>query len=328
MQIVRFSSFADTEYIFKQKLAGHDVRYIPEPLTRETAAQAADAEAISVFVDCDVSKPVLDALPKLRLIVSESSGIDHIDAAAAGERGIVVKNVPGYGAHAVAEFAFALMLMVSRRLYSAASAVREQGAYDIRATRGFDLHGKTLGVVGTGRIGKQVIAIGTGFGMNMLAYDVHPDVEHAAKSGYEYTDLKTLVSRSDIITLHVPYTNDSHHLIDADMFSSMKEGAVLINTARGELVDTAALVGALKAGRLSGAGLDVLEEERSLKSEASIIKNPEAATAMRALLADHILMELPNVVVTPHIAFHSKEADEDRVSRAVDEIISFANSAR
>jgi D-lactate dehydrogenase len=284
--------------------------------------QLADgADAIAVFVDCDVSRPVLEKLKTAKCIVTESTGMDHIDAEAAKDFGIQVKNVPGYGTYAVAEFTFALMLMVTRRMYHAAAEVKMQGVFDVQAARGSDLHGKTLGVIGTGKIGRQVVEISKGFGMKVIAYDAMPDQDFARSLGFTYTDIPTVLSQSDIITLHIPYLPHTKHMINAEAFSKMKEGVFLINTARGELVDTEALVEALRVGRVAGAGLDVLEDERALKNPSGNLRDERIA---RTLLSDHIVMQMPNVIVTPHIAFHSKEADEDRVSRAVQEILSSA----
>lgn len=323
MKIVRYSSFKDTEYVFSSLLPGHEIVFVPAPLSVSNVALADGADAIAVFVDCDVSRPVIEKISTAKLVVTESTGVDHIDTAAATERGITVKNVPGYGTYAVAEFTFALLLMVARRMYHAAVQVKMQGVFDVQAARGIDLHGKTLGVIGTGKIGKQVIEIAKGFGMHVLAYDVAPDNEYAQKMGFTYADIPTVAAQSDIVTLHMPYLPQTKHVINAEMFSKMKEGVILINTARGELVDTEALVEALRVGRVAGAGLDVLEDERALKNPTGNIRDENVA---RTLLSDHIVMQMPNVVVTPHIAFHSKEADEDRVSRAVSEILAFGAS--
>ncbi len=321
MHITRFSSFKDTEEFFTRAFNGHELTFIPEPLSLATAHMAHDADIISVFVDCDVSKEVLDALPNVKLIVTESTGVDHIDMAYAKERGITVASVPGYGVNAVAEFTFGLLLNLSRNIMFSADQVRERGIFDVKAFQGFDLCGKTLGVVGTGRIGTHVIEVARGFGMNIVAFDVHPDQERATALGFSYLPLPELAAKADVITLHVPYLPETHHLIDASIFEVMKKGVILINTARGEVVDTIALVDALKSGRIAGAGLDVLEGEHELHTadKNGLLDVPEGHD-LRPLLGDRMLMDMPNVIVTPHIAFHSREADQDRVSKAVQEI--------
>ena len=324
MKIVRFSSFKDTEALFTGALAGHEITFVPEPLSLANVQLAAGAEVIAVFVDCDVSKAVIERLPSVKLIVAESTGVDHIDMAAAKERGISVANVPGYGVSSVAEFTFGLMLNLSRHINLASQEVRDIGKFDVRAFQGFDLQGKTLGIVGTGRIGSHVAEIGRGFGMKVIAFDVHPDAARAAELGFTYVTLSELAAQSDIVTLHVPYMPETHHLINADLFARMKMGVLIVNTARGEVIDTVALVEALKSGKVAGAGLDVLEGERELHKEGAIIKmQVSEGHDLRPLIGDHMLMDMPNVIVTPHIAFHSKEADTDRVSRAVGAITEY-----
>lgn len=325
MKIVRFSSFKDTEGLFTSALIGHEVVFIPEPLSLENAHRAEGAEVIAVFVDCDVSRAVIDALPSVKLIVAESTGVDHIDVKHAKERGIRVGNVPGYGVSAVAEFTFGLILNLSRHIHLASEQVRENGKFDVRAFQGFDLAGKTLGIVGTGRIGTHVAEIARGFGMKVIAFDVRPDQERAAAIDFSYVDLLELAALADIVTLHVPYIPGTHHLINAEVFARMKTGVILINTARGEVVDTVAFVEALKSGKIAGAGLDVLEGERELHKEEKLIMDVAEGHDLRPLVGDHILMDMPNVIVTPHIAFHSKEADVDRVSRAVLVVMEYIN---
>ncbi len=323
MKIVRFSSFADTEPLFTTALTGHEVVFVPEPLSAKTAPLAAGAEAIAVFVDCNLSKEVIDLLPSVKLIVAESTGVDHIAMDYAKERGIRVANVPGYGVNAVAEFTFGLLLNLSRNIYLASEQVREHGTFDVRAFQGFDLEGKTIGIVGMGRIGSHVAQIAHGFGMQVIGYDPHPDEKRAAEIGFTYVTLPELAEKSDVITLHVPYIPETHHLINAELFARMKKGVILINTARGEVMDTAAFVEALRGGKVAGAGLDVLEGERELHREGELIMEVAEGHDLRPLIGDHMLMDMPNVIVTPHIAFHSKEADADRVSRAVGEITKY-----
>jgi D-lactate dehydrogenase len=325
MKVVRFSSFADTEALFAATLSGHEIIFVKEPLNRDTASKALGADAVSVFVDCDASGDVIALMPTVKCIVTESTGTDHIDLAAAKARSITIKSVPGYGAYTVAEFTFALLLMVTRRMYAAAKQVKETASFDTHSERGMDLHGKTIAVVGTGRIGKHVIEIARGFGMRVLAYDTMPDPVFAQAQQFTYGTLDSILAEADVISLHVPYMPETHHMISAATFSRMKRGAILINTARGELVDTLALVEALSTGQLGGAGLDVIEGERSMRGEIQEVLHPSSRGQI--LLGDHVLMQMGNVVVTPHIAFHTKEADEDRVTRAALAIKEFAASA-
>jgi len=262
-------------------------------------------EVLSFFVSAHIGSEELDALPKLKCIATRSTGFDHIDVAECKKRGIVVMNVPAYGAETVAEYAFALMLALTRKVHQAAHWVETQKAkYDMYALRGTDLNEKTLGVIGTGRIGKEVIRIAQGFNMNVVAYDIYEDKEYAEKMGYTYTTLEELLEQADIITLHCPCTPETQHTINKENISEIKKGAFLINTARGELVETDAVIEALENGTLQGAALDVLEEEKGATFEKGRSRKEEINTIVKSKK----LQEMPNVILTPHNAFNSKEA--------------------
>lgn len=287
---------------------GHTVDFREEPLTPETFTLAADADIISVFVKSEVRQPVIDLLPNLKLIATRSMGFDHIDVAYAKTKGIRAVNVTTYASHPVAEFAFALLLTVTRRIYHAYDQLRDGTDFDIRGLKGFNLYGKTLGVAGTGRIGKNVATIAKGFGMQVLAYDVKPDEAFAAEHGVRYVPLPELVAYSDIISVHVPYLKETHHLFDRALFGQMKKGVIFINTARGEVVDTHALIAALRDGTVWGAGLDVLEAERQFHEEQREVAEDRGNIDYELLTANHVLIDMPNVIVTPHIAFETVEA--------------------
>ncbi len=291
--------------------SGHDVQFFDEKLTPEAIDKAAGADVISVFVNSEIRAPLIDRLPDLKLIATRSMGYDHIDVEYARGKGIPVVNVTTYAAHPVAEFTFALLLCVTRRIYHAYNQLREGTDYDIRGLGGFNLFGKTIGVAGTGRIGRNVVTIARGFGMNVIAFDAAPDAAFAAEQGFEYVPLDQLVSQSDIISVHVPYNKETHHLFNAEMFAQMKKGVILINTARGEIIDTHALVAALQDGTIWGAGLDVLEEERAFKEERAAVAGNKEGIDYRLLTANHILIDMPNVIVTPHIAFETAEAMQE-----------------
>ncbi len=257
----------------------------------ELIAAARDAEILLMRDQFGrVTAAVLDACPHLGLIVTRSAGYDHIDLAAARERGVVVCNVPDYGAHMIAELAFGLMLAVARNVCRGHDRYRQVRRFDDTGLGGVELYGKTLGVVGSGRIGRHAIRIGRGFGMNVLACDVAPDDSLAAALGFHYGTLDEVLAGSDFITIHVPLRDDTHHLIDAPALRRVKPGAILVNTSRGALVDTAALQEALAAGRLRGAGLDVLEDERTVYHDFG----------------------QANVVITPHLGWYTEEA-RDRI---------------
>jgi D-lactate dehydrogenase len=237
-----------------------------------------------------VTAGVLDACPRLKLIVTRSAGYDHIDLEAARARGIVVCNVPDYGAHMIAEHAFGLMLAVARNICRGHERYQRLQRFDDTGLGGVELYGKTLGVIGTGRIGRHSIRIGMGFGMAVLAYDVVQDESLAAEMGVQYRPLDEVLANADFVTLHVPLLEHTRHLIDAQALAGIKPGAILVNTSRGGVVDTQALKDALASGRLRGAGLDVLEGERTVYHDFG----------------------QANVVVTPHLGWYTQEA-RDRI---------------
>jgi len=280
---------------------------LPDEMHRAPAAVLRDAEIASVFIYSKASAGVLRQTKKLKLIATRSTGYDHIDLAACRKKNILVANVPHYGENTVAEHTFALILALSRRVHQA--YVRTiRGDFSFMGLQGFDLKGKTLGVVGTGRIGLHVVRMAAGFGMKVVAFDVFKNGLMAETLGFTYAPLDELLAQSDIVTLHAPYSPATHHLINKRNIARMKKGALLINTARGGLVDTDALTRALDSGHLGGAGLDVLEGEDLIKEENQILSKQYPAGKLKTLLQNHILMHRENVVITPHIGFNSYEA--------------------
>lgn len=298
--------------------------FLTHQLSVEDCERCANYDAIAVFIGTKVNSTALQALPNLKLILTMSTGFDHIDLDACRQRGITVCNVPHYGENTVAEHTFALILSLSRKLH-AAYFQGLRGEYVIRTLRGFDLYGKTLGVVGAGSIGLHVIRIARGFGMRVLAFDTRPQHLLAEVLGFNYTDMDTLLAESDIVTLHVPATPATHHLINRDTLSRMKRGALLINTARGAVVDTEALLWALEEGILAGAGLDVIEGEEYITEESALLKKPLAEPTLRQLVQARLLLRRENVVFTPHIAFNSQEAVERILDTTLENLRAFLN---
>lgn len=283
-----------------------------------------ELEIISNFVASPINAETLKFFPNLKYVTTRSTGYDHIDLKACRERNIQVSNVPTYGENTVAEFTFALILSLSRKIYPAVKRIREEGKFQSSGLQGFDLKGKVLGVVGTGHIGARAIKMAKGFDMKVLAYDPYPKAELAKEMGFEYRELNQLLGESDIVTLHVPYMPATHHLINKDNIKLFKKGSWLINTARGGLVDTAVLVSALQDGTLAGAGLDVLEEEGFIKDELNLVSGGHPnEQQLRTILADHELMQMPNVLVTPHTAFNTREAMERILDTTVSNIQEF-----
>ena len=305
------------------RLDGHLVEFTDRALTPSTAMQAADADAVSVFIYSRIDRAALDALPRLRCVATRSTGFDHIDTAACRERGIVVSNVPHYGENTVAEHTFALILALSRKVHKAYVKVRA-GDFSLDELVGFDIKGKTLGVVGAGHIGLHVIKIARGFGMRVLAYDTRPHRFLPEVMDFAYVDLPDLYAASDIVSLHAPYTPQTHHMINRDSLKQFKPGAILINTARGALVETEALIEALDEGRLGGAGLDVIEGEEDLAEEEQLLRNSPHVESLRRVIEGHVLLRKENVVFTPHNAFNSIEATERILETTADNLAAFA----
>jgi D-lactate dehydrogenase len=311
MKIVFFEVSKTEQSILSQPFSGAEVSFYEDKLNESTVDKAKDAEIVCVFKDSVVDGSVIDAIPNLKFIATRTTGFDFIDCEYAKAKGIKVSNVPAYGSETVAEFAFALLLTLSRKIREANNALKENGNYSIpKDVQGFDLDKKTLGVIGTGKIGKNVIHIAHGFNMNVLAYDLYPDLNFAKENNFAYKSLEDVLAGSDIVTLHAPYTKENHHLINKNNISLIKKGAYLLNTARGELIETEALVHALEDGTIAGAGLDVLEEEGKFK-KGDIIP----------------MLEMRNVVMTPHVAFNTREAEARIMQTTVENIQGFISNS-
>lgn len=270
-----------------------------------------EVEIISVFVGSKIGVEMMNRFSNLKYIITRSTGFDHIDLVEAKKRGIQVSNVPAYGSKTVAEFTFALILAVSRKIFPAYEQVLEEGSFNKEGLRGFDLEGKTLGVLGTGKIGKHVIKIAKGFDMRVIAFDRHPEKDYAQKMDFEYSSLEDVLEQSDVLTLHLPYNSETHHLLDDNAFEKMKKGVVLINTSRGAIIETSALVEALQNGIVKGAGLDVLEAEIYMGNELDLLRDEKSKEEdVDTVLKNQYLIENPNVIITPHNAFNTQEAIE------------------
>jgi D-lactate dehydrogenase len=276
-------------------------RYIEARLGPDTARLADGFPVVCAFVNDDLSRPVIEELGArgVRLLAMRCAGYNNVDLAAATQAGIAVARVPAYSPHAVAEHTIALLLTLVRKTHRASARVRD-GNFSLAGLVGFDLFGKTAGVVGTGKIGAIVATILRGFGMNVLAFDRAEQIE-LVRTGVRYTSLDEIFATCDVISLHVPLTDETHHMVDAKRLSSAKKGLVLLNTSRGGLVDAAALVASLKTDHLGGAGLDVYEEESEY-----FFRDRSDHAVLDDLLAR--LMTFPNVLITSHQAFLTTEA--------------------
>lgn len=314
----------EIDYLKNSFGAGHQLFFTKDKLNKDALPQEKDFDVISVFVGSAVDKKVINSFPNLKLITTRSTGFDHIDSAAAKEKNIAVAYVPGYGDNTVAEFAFALILSLSRKIFEAYDRIKERGLFNFDGLRGFDLNGKTIGIVGTGRIGCYMVKIAKGFGMNVIAYDAFQKEELCEKLGFKYVSLDELLAQSDVISLHVPYLPSTHHLINSENISKIKKGALLINTSRGAVVETEAIVRGLNQGILGGVGLDVLEEEGAIADERALLLygHPEEHD-LRTILANHVLIDMPNVIITPHTAFNTQEALQRILNTDIENIKSF-----
>ena len=263
-----------------------------------------NAEIISVFTGSRLTSETLYKFKKLKLILTRSVGFSHIDMEYCNENHILVANTPHYGDYTVAEFSFGILLNLVRRICYGVNELKNGDLYP--ETFGMELCDKTIGIIGTGFIGEKSVKIAKGFSMNVICYDIKENVEVEEKYGAKYVSLDTLCKLSDVIMLHAPLTPNSYHLIDRDKISLMKEDVVIVNTARGELIDTEALYDALLDNKIKGAALDVLEYEETISNkrpgENINLKN------LRTSLINSKLLNLPNVIVTPHIAYDTKES--------------------
>lgn len=311
MKIHYFGGEPWEEAYVRAKLQNEEIIFHTKSLGALPDLTDADAEVLCPFIDSPIKEADMARFPALKLIATRSTGFDHIDLAAAKARGIVVANVPFYGENTVAEFTFALILALSRRIIDADEKVRA-GTFSPNGLRGFDLSGKTIGVVGTGHIGAHAIRMAKGFGMNVIGFDAFPNAELSQTLDFPYIPLPELLAKSDIVTLHVPYNEHTHHLINKENIGSFKKGAYLINTARGAVVETEALIEALKNETLAGAGLDVLEEEQNLQDKESKVS-----------IENQYLIAHPRVIVTPHLAFNTQEAVERILNTTIENIKGF-----
>lgn len=320
---IAFFEVQDWEHSFLQTgLNGHQVCLFKDVLDEKNVDQVADYEVISVFIYSHINRAILDRLGKLRLVATRSTGHDHINIEDCVKKGVAVCNVPVYGDTTVAEHTFALILSLSRLIHDSYERTR-RGDFSCEGVQGFDLNGKTLGVLGTGRIGVKVIEIAKGFKMNILAFDRYPNQALADKEGFGYTSATDLLEKSDVVSLHLPLNNETFHFLNKESISKMKKGAIIINTARGGLIDTHALTEALINGQLNGAGLDVLEEESLIREEAQLLLDNVPRERLATMLRAHILLRLNNVIITPHCAFNSKESLERLVNATIENINAF-----
>ena len=303
MKIAFFNTKAyDREYFDLSNAAhAHEIDYFLPHLNLQTTALITDHKVVCAFINDCLDAPVLAALKQkgVVLIALRSAGFNHVDLTAAKKLALPVVRVPAYSPFAVAEHAVGLLLCLNRKIHRAFNRVRE-GDFSLHNLMGFDLHGKTVGVIGTGKIGQTFIDIMRGFGCRVIAYDTIENQQYIA-SGLEYMALEALFSQANIISLHCPLTPDTHHMINSETLSLMQDGVTIINTSRGKLIDTKAIIAALKVGKVGLLGLDVYEEEEALFYEdlsSTVIQDDQLSR----------LLTFPNVIITSHQAFFTREA--------------------
>lgn len=312
----------DRTYFDAANRAGeHELVYLEAPLRPETAVLARGAQAVCAFVNDTLDRAVLEQLAaeEVKLVALRSAGFNHVDLEAAQELGITVARVPAYSPHAVAEHTLALVLALNRRIHKAHNRVRENN-FNLDGLIGFDLNEKTVGIIGTGQIGDITAAIFQGFNCRVIAHDVKPNPDCEAR-GIAYVDLDTLFAQSDIISLHCPLTPETRHLIDAKALRKMKPNVMIVNTSRGAVIDTPAVLDALKDGRIGSLALDVYEEEGDLFFR----------DLSNDILSDDVfarLLTFPNVLITGHQAFFTHEALTNIAETTIGNVTSFEKTGK
>lgn len=311
--------------ILERGLMGHTVSFYAHPISLDTVSS--DADIISIFVSSTVTIDMLDKMPQLKLIACRSAGYNNVPVYEAEKRNINVVVVPSYGEHTVAEFAFALLLGLTRKVHDSVKTVKENICLDPLALRGMDLFGKKLGVIGTGKIGKRMISIARGFGMDVIAYDSYESKQDAHALGFMYVTKEDLFRQSDVISLHAPLTPDTQHILNEKAFTLMKDGVYIINTARGELIDTHALLVALNTNKIAGIGLDVVEGEELVKEKCKIVSGygQETTKLLEESFYISSLLKDERVLLTPHVAYNTKEAVSRIMETTVQNIRDYTN---
>lgn len=328
METILFFDTKDYEKTFFEKNLFNDynLMFREDSLNQDTKTDTREENSsiISVFTGSRLTKDVLQRFNNLKLILTRSVGYSHIDTDYCQEKGIIVANTPHYGDYTVAEFSFGILLNFARRICYGVSELKQGDMYPV--TFGMELFDKTIGIIGTGSIGSKSVKIAKGFSMNVLCYDVKENEELKADYEIKYVDMAELCKLSDIIMLHAPLTTESYHIIDKNMIDKMKDNVIIVNTARGELIDTEALYDALLEKRIRGAAVDVLEFEETISNkrpgENLNLKN------LRISLINTKLLNSDNIIVTPHIAYDTKEAVHRILDMTLSNIYEYKNNTK
>ncbi|HEX8974666.1 MAG TPA: NAD(P)-dependent oxidoreductase [Patescibacteria group bacterium] len=310
MKIAFIETTKEKYSYFSDQLEGIATILIEDALDEKGIEEIKDCEIICSTIYSKFDRKAIEQLLNLKYIVTQSTGFDHIDLEACKEKGVAVCNVPSYGERSIAEFTLGLMISLARGIHNAAQRTQDLN-FSHHGLGRMDLFGKTLGIVGLGAIGKEFLAVVKGLEMDVLVYDIFRDEELANEQGFTYVDFEELLRRSDVVSLHVPYSSNTHHMMDRDAFSLMKDGSLLINTARGPVVDTDALLEALCSGKIAGAAFDVLEDEKILfLKQAGYEKS----------LARFEELKKQNIIYTPHMAPYTHSSQQRKMEVITDNL--------
>ena len=302
-----------------------DVMLCSETLTLDNYTEFKEATVISVFISSVLNEELLSKFPNLKVIATRSTGYDHVDIKYCQSKGITVCNVPSYGENTVAEHAMALLLALAKRIPESIDRVK-QGNFLPDGLTGIDLKDRVLGVIGTGHIGVNMIQMANGFKMKVIAYDAFPKPALESELNFSYVDFNYLLKKSDVISIHVPYSEKTHHLINRDNVKDLKDKVILINTSRGGIIETDALYDGLRSGKIGGAGLDVVEQEQFIKEELELLHTDEHGDIdFKVALENHMMAYFPNVIITPHNAFNSHEALMRIIKTTIENIVTYIN---
>jgi len=312
----------EKKYLKRKFDKNFELSFYPNELNETNAGLISGISIISPFIYSSINSKVLEKANKLKLIATRSTGFNHIDVKKAHAKNISVATVPYYGENTVAEHTFALILALSRNIHKAYVRTTRND-FALSGLQGFDLKGKTLGVIGAGSIGVHVIKIAKGFGMKVITHDPKPNHILTELLDFQYVPLDELLKNSDIITMHCPYNQFTHHLINMNNINLIKKGALFINTARSGVIESQALYYAIDNNIFGGAGLDVFEGEDLLKEENQMLTKNVGVEHLEVLLKRNILLRRENVIITPHMAFDSVEAVERIMDTTVENIKSF-----
>jgi len=333
MKVAFFELEGWEEPIIRKELEGKGfeiVRLSREPLKESDLDRLKEVEALSVFIYSKIDREVFEKLPNLKIVTTRSTGFDHIDLEEARKRGVAVCNVPDYGMETVAEYTLMLILALLRKLRATIERTCK-GVFSREGLRGRELEGKTVGVIGTGRIGSRLIKLLSGFELKVLAYDVRPKEELIENYRVEYTSLEELLKNSDIVTLHVPYLPSTHHMINRENIRLMKRGSYLVNTSRGSVVETEAIIEALKEGILEGVALDTFEGEEVWTEEELIIFRGErdvSPEVLKKAIESFALTQFENVILTPHNAYNTHEAIMRILKKTLENLLAFREKGK